>query len=124
MRGGIKSSSHLHHGRSHSVLPRSLNPSPSYYEQFNGYTLGLLFAVLSMIALWLVGKNLLARITLRHCSEAERAERLAKFGSTVLQRMLLVLYLVYPGACGTGCVPCKSAARCIADGGAASRCTF
>jgi hypothetical protein len=52
-----------------------------------------------MIALWIAGKNLLARVTLRHCSEVERTERLAKFSSTVLQRMLLVLYLVYPGAC-------------------------
>jgi hypothetical protein len=78
--------------------PRSLNPSPSYYQQFNGYTLGLLFAVLAMGALWVTGKSVLARLTLRHCSEPERTERLAKFSSTVLQRMLLVLYLVYPGA--------------------------
>jgi hypothetical protein len=77
---------------------RSLNPSPSFYKQFNGYTLGLLFAMLSMYALWLFGAKLVARVTLRKMDEAERASRIAKFNSTVLARALLVLYLVYPGA--------------------------
>ena len=75
-----------------------LHPNPSFYQQFNGYTLGLLFAMVLMGALWLLGARGLARLTLRGLPPAERAERLTRFNSTCLSRALLVLYLVYPGA--------------------------
>lgn len=74
-----------------------LNPNPSYFKQFNGYTLGLLGAELLMGTLWLFGKHVVAPVALRHVSHAERANRLSTFNSTVLSRLLLMLYLVYPG---------------------------
>ena len=40
---------------------------------------------------------MVARFTLRSLSEEEAAERRARFNSTVLQRVLLILYLCYPG---------------------------
>lgn len=111
-------------------LPKTacLNPNPSFYSQFNGYTLGLVAAMLGAGVLHLFGTHVLARITLRNMPAAEREERLAKFHSTVLARALLVrspararsppkccapdvrwrrqvLYVVYPGV---RCV----AARC------------
>jgi hypothetical protein len=75
-----------------------MHPNPSYYSQFNGYTLGLLFAVAFMAGLWLFGTSVVARLTLRGMTADERAARLARFNSTVLARALLVLYFVYPGA--------------------------
>ena len=73
-------------------LPKTacLNPNPSFYSQFNGYTLGLVAAMLSAGVLHLFGTHVLARITLRNMPAAEREERLAKFHSTVLARALLV----------------------------------
>ncbi len=103
-------------------LPKTacLNPSPSFYAQFNGaccvsccvphvlsnsaaraatgYTLGLAFAVLGMCLLHQFGVKLVSRLSLRGMSEEERAARVSKFSSTVLSRALLVLYIVYPGA--------------------------
>jgi hypothetical protein len=105
-----------------ATTPACLNPNPSFYSEFNGsrscgtvvrrrvllrcltrrvpagYTLGLLFAMFSMAALWVLGTHGLARVTLRGLPPDERAERLTRFNSTVLTRALLVLYLVYPGA--------------------------
>jgi hypothetical protein len=80
-------------------LPRTacLNPSPSYYKQFNGYTLGLLAAEISIGLLWLLGSYILAPFFLRSTPANERSNRLALFNSTVLSRLLLMLYLVYPG---------------------------
>ena len=40
---------------------------------------------------------MLWRYTLRNMSAEDRAARLSKFTSTVLQRLLLLMYLVYPG---------------------------
>ena len=107
-----------------------LNPSPSYYKQFNGacvraclrvrcnvgrvlmrmhvadhplpsegYTLGLLCAELFMGFLWLLGSKVIAPLSLRNFTPAQRADRLAQFNVTVLARLLLMLYLVYPGVC-------------------------
>jgi len=80
-------------------LPKTacLNPSPSFYRQFNGYTLGLLAAMFGMYGLWLFGTKLVARLTLRNLPEEEREDRIARFNSLILARTLLVLYLVYPG---------------------------
>jgi hypothetical protein len=80
-------------------LPKAacLNPSPSYYTQFNGYTLGLFAAELLLAALWLLGRLLLAPLFLRGVPPAEREERMARFNSTLLSRTLLAMYLVYPG---------------------------
>ena len=47
--------------------------------------------------LWLFGSRVLWRYTLRGVSDEERSARLSKFNSTVLQRLLLFMYLVYPG---------------------------
>ena len=74
-----------------------LNPSPSYYKQFNGYTLGLVLAMLASWAVWLFGSRVVARISLSGMPAEERATRLAQFRSTVISRMLLVLYMTYPG---------------------------
>ena len=74
----------------------SLNPSPNYYKQFNGYTLGLLFAEVFIGSLWLLGRAV-ARLTLRHLPEREQRHRLLQFNSAVLSRLLLLLYVVYPG---------------------------
>ena len=49
------------------------------------------------MAIWYIGKHLVARFTLRGVPEEEAAERHARFNSTVLQRVLLILYLCYPG---------------------------
>jgi len=49
------------------------------------------------MAVWYIGKHLVARFTLRNLPEEEAAERRARFNSTVLQRVLLILYLCYPG---------------------------
>ena len=43
------------------------------------------------------GKNVLAPLSLRGMDAKEAQERLSKFNSTVLQRLLLLLYIVYPG---------------------------
>ena len=87
-------------------LPKTacLNPSPSFYKQFNGapmcaqqllatavvtrtalgYTLGLLFAMIFMAVLYLLGVKLIAPLSLRSIPEQERVDRMAKFNSTVL----------------------------------------
>ena len=82
-------------------LPKTacLNPSPSYYAQFNGYTLGLLLTLVFMALLYFLGSQVLARITLRGMTEEERATRRAAFNSTMLARALLLLYLARCCAC-------------------------
>lgn len=77
-------------------LPQAacLNPSPSFYAAFNGYTLGLLFAMLFAGVLWALGHYVIGPVALRTMSSKERARRMSSFNSTVLQRALLVLYLV------------------------------
>ena len=74
-----------------------LNPSPSYYKQFNGYTLGLVAAMLFSVAMWLFGSKVVSRVSLSGLPEEERATRLTQFRSTVISRVLLVLYVTYPG---------------------------
>ena len=83
------------------TLPRTacLNPSPSFYRQFQGYTLGLAAAIAGIGALWAFGAFMVAPVTLHRASPAEREDRLARFGSTCLARALLVLYLVRPLRC-------------------------
>ncbi len=78
------------------TLPKTacLNPSPSFYRQFQGYTLGLTAAIAGIGALWVFGSYVVAPLTLRRLSLAEREDRLSRFGSTCLARALLVLYLV------------------------------
>lgn len=83
--------------RLHLCLAACLHPSPSFYSEFNGYTLGLLFCLMSIGVLWLLGAKVVARVTLCGLDEAERADRLARFDSTMLSRALIVLFLVYPG---------------------------
>ena len=63
-----------------------------------GYTLGLLFALLLMVALWQLGVRVVLPLSLAGASQEERATRLARFNSTVLSRALLVLYLVRAGS--------------------------
>ena len=63
----------------------------------SGYTLGLLFTMFFMVALYAFGVKLVAPLSLRGMSEQERSDRVAKFNSTVLSRALLLLYIVYPG---------------------------
>ena len=79
-----------------TLPPCSLNPSPSYYREFLGYTLGLAVALLSILALWCFGHAVVAPITLRGVSAEQRASCRARFNTTLLSRMLLLLYLVYP----------------------------
>jgi len=59
--------------------------------------LGLVGFALASLAIWQIGKHVVARFTLRGLSEEEAEDRRARFNSTVLQRVLLVLYLCYPG---------------------------
>ena len=80
-----------------------LHPSPSFYSQFNGYTLGLLAALGLSVTTWLLGKFVVAPLALRGMAAPERAERLARLSSTALSRTLLTLYLVYPGALHRQC---------------------
>jgi fumarate reductase subunit D len=77
----------------------SLNPSPSYYAQFQGYTLGLCGALVTSVTVYLLGSHVFSPFALRDVSQAEREERLQRFKSNCLARVLLLLYLVYPGAC-------------------------
>ena len=74
-----------------------LNPSVSYYQQFNGFTLGLLGAELFFGFVWVLGVQVLAPISLRRLPEPARRKQLAAFSSVVLARFLLMLFLVYPG---------------------------
>ena len=73
---------------------RSMHPSPSYYREYQGYTLGLLAAVLSTGGVYALGKLVLAPLVLGSLPEAERNDRLQRFNSTCLARVLLLLYLV------------------------------
>jgi hypothetical protein len=94
------------------TLPKTacLNPSPSFYRQFQGYTLGLAAAIAGIGALWAFGAHVVAPVTLRRVSPAERDDRLARFGSTCLARALLVLYLVRPDTQCSACLG-QSASR-------------
>jgi hypothetical protein len=47
--------------------------------------------------MWLFGSRVVARISLSGMPEEERATRLTQFRSTVISRVLLVLYVTYPG---------------------------
>ena len=80
-------------------LPKSacLHPQPLYYKQFLGYTLSFLLAIVLVGLLWLFGSRVLSRYTLRNVTAEERDARLSKFNSVVLQRLLLFMYLTYPG---------------------------
>jgi hypothetical protein len=88
-----------------------MNPSPNYYKQFNGYTLGFAVALLTMAALWAIGKHVLTLVTLRGLSPEERERRLTAFNCTVLARVLLIAYIVYPGV-SVAVVQMFSARRC------------
>ena len=83
-------------------LPKTscLYPNTPYYSTFQGYTLGTSGALALVGIVWLLGKRLLAPLTLRHASAAERALRLRRFQTVCLSRALLLLYLVYPGVSG------------------------
>jgi hypothetical protein len=76
-------------------LPKTacLHPNPSYYSQFNGYTLGLLFFILLLGTLWLLGTHGLSRLL----PAAERAVRVERFQHRLITTLLLVLFIVYPG---------------------------
>lgn len=80
-------------------LPKTacLNPAPSFYTLFNGYTLGMVAMVLTLVALWVLGRHVVAPQTLRWMSLSEREERITTFNNTLLQRTLFLLYLTYPG---------------------------
>ena len=79
-------------------LPKAacLNPSPSYYKQFNGFTLGLTFAMGLMVFLFWLGKYVMAPYTLRGMDPEERKRRVMKFQANVMGKALLILYI---GAC-------------------------
>jgi hypothetical protein len=76
-------------------LPKTacLHPNPSYYSQFNGYTLGLLFFILLLATVRLLGSRGLARLL----PPAECVERVERFEHRLLVALLLVLFFVYPG---------------------------
>ena len=80
-------------------LPKAacISPKTSYYEEFNGYTLGLLFALLFIASFWASGVYIIAPISLSAMTADEIKERKMKFTSTCLQRTLMLLFLVYPG---------------------------
>jgi hypothetical protein len=80
-------------------LPKAacLNQGVNYYAEFNGYTLGLLATLLFMAGFWALGTLVVAPISLRRLDEEERRRRLSRFSSTCQQRMLMVLFMVYPG---------------------------
>ena len=80
-------------------LPKAacMSPNPNYYNEFNGYTLGLLAALVAMAAMWCFGFYVVAPSGLRGVDALEVKERRRKFSSTCLQRTLMLLYLVYPG---------------------------
>ena len=80
-------------------LPKTacLNPGPSFYSLFNGYTLGMVAMLLTLVALWVLGRHVIAPWTLRSMTLSERDERVTKFNNALLQRTLFLLYLVYPG---------------------------
>ena len=80
-------------------LPKAacLNPKLSYYDEFNGTTLGFLCMLLFILAFWLFGRFLLSPFTLGGMSEAERSDRQRQFRGTCLQRTLMLMYFVYPG---------------------------
>ena len=63
----------------------------------NGYTLGLAFAMGLLAFLFWFGKYVLAPYTLKGMELEEYKRRTRKFGSNVLGKALLVLYIVYPG---------------------------
>ena len=95
-------------------LPKAacLNPTLSYYEEFNTYTLGLLCVLIFICGFWAFGRYLLSPWTLRDLSEQERRDRLHQFSSTCLQHTLMLLYLVYPGV--SGALPTRhSRAPCL-----------
>ena len=80
-------------------LPKAacLNPALSYYDEFNGTTLGLLCMLLFILAFWLFGRYLLSPFTLSGVSESERSDRRRQFRGICLQRTLMLLYFIYPG---------------------------
>ena len=80
-------------------LPKAacLNPSVSFYQQFVGYVVSLLGAVLGVALLWCLGSWAIAPLTLRGLSRHEREDRLSAFHSVCLSRLLLLLYVCYPG---------------------------
>ena len=83
-------------------LPKTacLYPNTPFYRTFHGYTLGSTACLALIGAAWLVGQRLLAPLTLRNASAAERALRLRRFQTLCLSRALLLAYLVYPGVSG------------------------
>ena len=83
-------------------LPKTscLYPNTPYYATFQGYTLGTSAALALVGAVWLLGKRLLAPVTLRHAAASDRAHRLRRFQTVCLSRALLLMYLVYPGVSG------------------------
>ena len=70
------------------------SPPPS---AVNGFTLGLVGMILFMMACYEFGVRVVAPRTLAGMSDEERSLRIGRFGSTVLGRALLLLYVVYPG---------------------------
>ena len=80
-------------------LPKAacMSPNTSYYDEFNGYTLGLLCTLVFIAIFWAVGVYVVAPISLSSMTADEIQARRAKFSSTCLQRTLMFLYLVYPG---------------------------
>jgi len=80
-------------------LPKAacMSPKTSYYAEFQGYTLGLLCALIFIAVFWAAGVYVLAPLSLATMTADEVQARKAKFSSTCLQRTLMLLYLVYPG---------------------------
>jgi hypothetical protein len=83
-------------------LPRTacLYPNTPFYKTFMGYTLGTTAGLALVGVSWVAGQRLLAPLTLRSATAAERAHRLRRFQTVCLSRALLLLYLVYPGVSG------------------------
>ena len=80
-------------------LPKAacMSPNTNYYEEFQGYTLGLFFTLLFIALFWATGVYIIAPFSLSAMPADEIKARTAQFSSTCLQRTLMLLYLVYPG---------------------------
>ena len=83
-------------------LPKTgcLHPNTSFYDTWQGYTLGTIGGMLLIGCIWLAGQHVIGPRMLRNMSAEEKAHRLRRFQTVCLSRSLLVLYLIYPGVSG------------------------
>ena len=75
-----------------------MHPNTSFYQTWQGYTLGTVISLTTIALVWLLGQYAVAPSTLGGVSAEERALRLRRFQTVCLSRSLMLLYLIYPGA--------------------------